>query len=156
MQPHKQTGASVTVQLHGLRRVAVATQPLQEALEEAEVLIQFAGGLDPARPFKEADKPHEAGRSATLAPATQPHRRRPRATVAVVPEKVMDHGAVNRFQRDTAKALKPDQEVTGRVAIAINIGLGNPFTKKELVDKTEHGWVETGPCGDRPGPASGY
>ena len=116
VKPDNETGAPLTEQPDGCRRVAGVAQTGQERVQQPQIVLQFTRGLDMPRPLQEPDEGHEFGRRTALAPPMEVDRRARRATTTIVSQEAIDDGAVDRLEFDTGE-FKPDQEVLGNTLV---------------------------------------
>ena len=117
VQPDDQSGACVPVRVDRPSRVAAVAHAAEEGVQQLQIVLQLAGGLDMPRLFEESHEPHEFGGSAALAPALDANRRAERAATAIVSQKAVDDGGVHLLQFDAGE-VDPDQEVAGDAPVA--------------------------------------
>ena len=148
MEPDNETGACVTVGPDRFASKAIAMQPLEERVEDAQVVVRIAGLLDASRPLREAHEFHDLRRGPALAPGVEQGRsRHSGTTVAIVLQEAVEDRAVDRPERDAA-AREPRQEVTGRPWMLNDVAVGNPLAA-EFADELLDDRIEPGLLGGR-------
>ena len=148
MEPDNETRACAPVGPHRFAGEAIATQALEERVEDTQVVVQIAGLLDSSRSLQEPDELHDLRRGPALAPGVEQDRsRHSGTTVAIVLQEAVEDRAVDRPERDVA-AHEPRQEVTGRPKMPRNVAVGNPLTA-ECADELLDDRIELGLLGGR-------